>query len=209
MARRPDIDGRRLLINAALKLFAEHGIDAVSIRAVNREAGVGPATAHYHFGTKDALVEAALEVYGAEVRSAMTERAHELETSGSAITARDLVQMLVAPYLDLASSRDTRSADWVRFLGKALQSEPGKYLAHSPITVIARTAARVYPECPPARRERALRMCLSVLLTHLAEPTPRGTRRARADLDLLVAFLSGGLEAALDGPTPFGSTESA
>ena len=49
-------DGKQLLLSAALKLFATHGIDAVSIRAVNREAGLGPASVHYHFGTKEALV---------------------------------------------------------------------------------------------------------------------------------------------------------
>ena len=64
MGVRPGIDGRELLLAAALKLFAQHGIDGVSIRAVNREAGLGPASVHYHFGTKDALLDAVLHVYG-------------------------------------------------------------------------------------------------------------------------------------------------
>jgi AcrR family transcriptional regulator len=64
MGRRPEIDGRELLLDAALRLFAEQGPEGVSIRAVNREAGLGPASVHYHFGTKEALLDAALHRYG-------------------------------------------------------------------------------------------------------------------------------------------------
>ena len=38
VGRRPDIDGRELILEAALRLFAEKGVEEVSIRAVNREA---------------------------------------------------------------------------------------------------------------------------------------------------------------------------
>ena len=77
MGRRRDIDGRQLILAAALKLFAAQGVDAVSIRAVNREAGLGPASVHYHFGTKDVLVDAVLRVYGDTVISAVKARAAE------------------------------------------------------------------------------------------------------------------------------------
>ena len=78
MGRRPDIDGRELLLEAALKLFAEQGIEGVSIRAVNREAGLGPASVHYHFGTKEALLDAVLHRYGDVVIDRVKARAKEL-----------------------------------------------------------------------------------------------------------------------------------
>ncbi|WP_460305016.1 TetR/AcrR family transcriptional regulator [Actinocorallia aurea] len=49
------------LLDAAAKLFAEQGYDAVSVRAVNKAAGMNPAAVHYHFGSKEALATAVLE----------------------------------------------------------------------------------------------------------------------------------------------------
>ncbi len=52
---------RRQLIDAALRLFAAHGYDAVTIRALAREAGVNLAAANYHFGGKQGLYRAVVE----------------------------------------------------------------------------------------------------------------------------------------------------
>ena len=46
---------------AAERLFAERGIDAVSLRTINTEAGYSVAALHYHFGTRDGLVKALLQ----------------------------------------------------------------------------------------------------------------------------------------------------
>ncbi len=48
-------------MNAAERLFAERGIDAVSLRTINTEAGYSVAALHYHFGTRDGLVKALLQ----------------------------------------------------------------------------------------------------------------------------------------------------
>lgn len=48
------------ILDAAEKLFADHGID-VSLRAITSEAGVNLAAVNYHFQSKDALVDAILE----------------------------------------------------------------------------------------------------------------------------------------------------
>lgn len=212
MARRPGIDGRELLIAAALRLFAEQGIDAVSIRAVNREAGLGPATAHYHFGTKDALVQAVLEVHDSQIKDAVTQRTHSMLASGAPITSRDIVQMLAASYLDLVTSQPATGIDWVRVVGKSFQSDHETARAHSPLKAAGRAVARAFPDSTAAQRESALLMCLSLLVTQLVEPRSLGARRghpSRVDLDLLIAFLSGGLDAALGQEGSATSVESA
>jgi AcrR family transcriptional regulator len=48
-------------MDAAERLFAERGIDAVSLRTINGEAGYSVAALHYHFATRDGLVRALLE----------------------------------------------------------------------------------------------------------------------------------------------------
>ena len=59
---------REVLVSTALQLFAEHGIDAVSLAQINRAAGQRNATAtHYHFGGKVGLVQAIFDKHRARV----------------------------------------------------------------------------------------------------------------------------------------------
>lgn len=54
-ARSSDLTARARLRLAALKLFAEHGFDATSTRAIATEAGVSHALLRHHYGSKDGL----------------------------------------------------------------------------------------------------------------------------------------------------------
>ncbi|MBA2961085.1 MULTISPECIES: TetR/AcrR family transcriptional regulator [Ramlibacter] len=45
------------ILQAAERLFSERGIDAVSLREITSAAGVNSAAAHYHFGSKEAVLE--------------------------------------------------------------------------------------------------------------------------------------------------------
>ena len=53
----------------AIECWARDEGEAASIRAINHAAGLGPASVHYHFGSKDALLEAVLLDQGLEVRA--------------------------------------------------------------------------------------------------------------------------------------------
>ena len=44
------------LLDVAERLLAERGLDGVSLRRINTEAGLNPAAIHYHFGSKSALI---------------------------------------------------------------------------------------------------------------------------------------------------------
>ncbi len=50
-----------LILDVAERLFAEHGYKAVSLRSILRECGANTAAAHYHFGSKQELLEAIFE----------------------------------------------------------------------------------------------------------------------------------------------------
>ena len=195
MGRRPDIDGRELLLAAALRLFSEQGVEAVSIRAVNREAGLGPASVHYHFGTKEALLDAVLHRYGDTVIQRIKDRARELGEPGVATSARDLVTMLAEPYLDLVASRDEEGRAWVKLMGQLLQHDPERLLDRPSVRLTWAAAQQTYPDAAPGDVRRAMRMCLTLLVTQLAQ-APSGARNA-LDVDLLLDFLSAGLDAAL------------
>ncbi|MPY78894.1 MAG: TetR family transcriptional regulator [Actinophytocola sp.] len=59
--RRPgQTETREQILASARGLFAEHGFDATTIRAIAADAGVNPALVHHFFGSKDQVFVAAL-----------------------------------------------------------------------------------------------------------------------------------------------------
>ena len=51
---------RDRLIDAAFQVVARDGLDAASVKAIAKEAGVKPGLLHYHFETKDEVLQAAV-----------------------------------------------------------------------------------------------------------------------------------------------------
>jgi AcrR family transcriptional regulator len=89
---------REAILDTAERLFAEHGVHAVSNRQISEAAGQGnTAAVGYHFGTKHDLVRAIVRRHSADVdrlRTAMVEAA-----LGST-DVRDWVACLVRPMTD-------------------------------------------------------------------------------------------------------------
>lgn len=95
MARR---DTRRQLILAAERLFAERGLAGVSLREINVAAGQrNTSAAHYHFGSKEALVDAIFEFRRTEIGRRRDEILDTLEREGRAGEPRALARALIDP----------------------------------------------------------------------------------------------------------------
>lgn len=138
---------RRLLL-AAERLFAERGIDAVSLRAVMAAAGANVASVHYHFGSKAALVEALIKDRSGHVSVRRAELLDAIETSGE-LTARRLAEAFIRPVAELARSGELT---WVTFIAGILGG------GHPALSVLADGFV------PQARRFTALmeRLCPGV-----------------------------------------------
>ncbi|WP_030438304.1 TetR/AcrR family transcriptional regulator [Actinoplanes subtropicus] len=65
-----DLTAKATIRNAALRLFAERGHDAVTVREIAAAAGVSPALVVHHFGSKDGLREA-VDGYAAKAFDAL------------------------------------------------------------------------------------------------------------------------------------------
>ena len=61
---------RKRILIAAERLFAELGISTTSMRALTKTAGVNLAAVHYHFGSKEALLDAVIEFRAAPMNLA-------------------------------------------------------------------------------------------------------------------------------------------
>lgn len=90
-----DLTAKGRILRAAEALFAESGLDAVSLREVATQAGQKNTNAvQYHFGSKEGLVRAIWERHAAGIEA---RRAALLEQAGDALTLEQVVEMLVSP----------------------------------------------------------------------------------------------------------------
>ena len=56
----PKVETKQRILNSAERLFAEHGSEATSLRNIIADAKVNLAAIHYHFHSKEALLEAVI-----------------------------------------------------------------------------------------------------------------------------------------------------
>jgi AcrR family transcriptional regulator len=83
-----DLTARATIRNAALRLFADRGADAVTVREIATQAGVSAALVLHHFGSKDGL-RAEVDAFAAQAFDAIfeampTDELVELLAGGSA-----------------------------------------------------------------------------------------------------------------------------
>ncbi len=86
------------IIDAALGLFAEHGVNGTSLQMIADAIGVTKAAIYHQFKTKDEIVLAAIEVELAKLETALD----AADAEESRPRARDLV---LAQVIDLAVAR--------------------------------------------------------------------------------------------------------
>lgn len=92
----PRVDTRLALMRAAEKLFAEQGVDRVSLREIAVAAGQrNVSAATYHFGSKRELIEAILERHSSPIQDEWLS-AFERDPEGKLELPR-LVELIVRP----------------------------------------------------------------------------------------------------------------
>jgi len=108
------------ILDTAERLFAEQGYTATSLRSIIAEAGVNLAAVHYHFHSKEALLEALIlrrSVPANHERLVLLDR-FEREAEGNPPPLEKVIEAFVAPTLHM--SRDPKSGGMVfmRLLGR-------------------------------------------------------------------------------------------
>ncbi|WP_427889007.1 TetR/AcrR family transcriptional regulator [Kribbella sp. GL6] len=108
---------RERLLNVAEQRFGEGGYEGTSLRAITVAAAANIAAVNYHFGSKEALLRAAVSRAMAPVNAERRRRLDQLETAGEP-TAEQLIRAFVEPGLDLVLRRGERGAVVARFIGR-------------------------------------------------------------------------------------------
>ncbi|GAA1667419.1 TetR family transcriptional regulator [Kribbella sp. NPDC056951] len=108
---------RERLLNVAEQRFGEGGYEGTSLRAITVAAAANIAAVNYHFGSKEALLRAAVARAMAPVNTERRRRLDQLEAIGTP-SAEQLIRAFVEPGLDLVLRRGERGAVVARFIGR-------------------------------------------------------------------------------------------
>ncbi|MFF4840454.1 TetR/AcrR family transcriptional regulator [Streptomyces collinus] len=178
---------REAILTAAERLFAEHGVYAVSNRQVSEAAGQGNnAAVGYHFGTKADLVRAVARRHAERIET-LRERA--LAAAAGSTDMRDWVDCLVRPVTEHLAGLGNPT--WYARFCAQVMTDPALHqimveesLASPALRQAIEGLNRTLPDLPAAvRAERGQMVRILILHTSaeheraLAEgtPTPHAT----------------------------------
>ncbi|MDX8050833.1 TetR family transcriptional regulator [Lentzea sp. BCCO 10_0798] len=149
---------RELILVAAERLFAEHGVLAVSNRQISEAAGQGNnAAVSYHFGTKADLVRAIARKHSAPIEEIRRRVADE---AGDSTDVRDWIACLVRPMAEHLDALG--SPTWFARFGAQVMTDPtfrpimiDESLSSPSLVRIVEALNRCLPDLPPeVRAER-------------------------------------------------------
>ncbi|MEM8953795.1 MAG: TetR/AcrR family transcriptional regulator [Verrucomicrobiota bacterium] len=146
-----------LILFAAEELFAAEGFEKVSLRAITQAAEVNLASVNYHFGSKDALIDAVIENIVTPINRERLHRLDSLESElapDSAIATRDILDAFLRPLVVAIKESDLSEEMFFRLMGRCM-AEPDYRMPESLIPqfqeVVQRfsdAAARALPKLP-------------------------------------------------------------
>jgi AcrR family transcriptional regulator len=115
------------ILDAAEELFMQHGFEGASMRMLTAKAGVNLAAINYHFGSKDALIEA---VFHRRLDAMNAERIAELDrleqaAGGAPLAAEAIIRAFIGASLRMIEDARGGGRNFIRLLGRAY-TEPAK-----------------------------------------------------------------------------------
>ena len=195
---------RDKLLDCAERLFADHGLEGVSLRTINAEAGLSPAALHYHFGTQQALVEALLERHMPALMERRRELLDELSEAAEPPTTRAVLSALIGPLVELLAKGEASGLRYLRLVHR-LQADrnldPQFVIDRWPggVDRLTPLLRRANPSFPP----RIIHFRLSLVIEVMMQSLSHGPALNGGDLEThvgeLLDFLTSGFEAPLTG----------
>lgn len=206
-------DTKDKILDAAERLFAEHGLGETSLRQITAKAGVNLAAVNYHFQSKDALIQA---VYSRRIGPLNQKRlamlnACELENPNGPLPLIPVLRAFVAPLFELSRELGDSGRDFKRLMGR-MYVVPGdtarKILLEQMQAVAGPFIAafqRALPHLPMVELLWRIHFCIGVIAHTLAgtshlEVVSKGLcdpSDTEAVTERIVAFLAAAMRAPL------------
>jgi len=211
---KPEHETRTRILDAAEELFMQHGFEGTSMRQLTSKAGVNLAAVNYHFGSKDALIEAVfrrrLDPMNVE-RIAALERI-EREAEGRALTSESIIRAFIGTGLRMIEDSRGGGRTFIRLLGRTY-TDPAKPIRaligqlYAPAMARFKAAfERALPQMPAEELNWRMHFMFGTLAYTLAATDtvqliagckPEDRYDAKLLEERLTAFLASGLAAPL------------
>ena len=113
-------DTRDRLLDAAERLFSKQGLEATSLRSITAQASANLASIHYHFGSKEALIQ---EVFARRLGPLNDERLRlldnvEREAGDAPPPLEAILEAFISPPLRLRLGPEREGRDICRLMGR-------------------------------------------------------------------------------------------
>jgi AcrR family transcriptional regulator len=215
---KPQHETQVRILDAAEELFMQHGFEGASMRMLTARAGVNLAAINYHFGSKDALIEAVFRRRLDPMNAARTAELDRLEAEaqGRPLGPERIIRAFIGPSLALVADSKGGGRNFIRLLGRTY-TDPSKGIRHligalyEPAMARFKAAfARALPQMPADELVWRMHFMFGTLAYTLAATDtvqliagckPEDRYDARLLEDRLASFLLAGLRAPLHGAT--------
>ncbi|MFN8546226.1 MAG: TetR/AcrR family transcriptional regulator [Candidatus Binatia bacterium] len=204
---RTDVDVREALLDAAEDLCAAEGPAGPSARTIAARVGVNAAVVGYHFGSREGLIQAALERRGIPLLHRSRALLLALRSRRQRPTTRDVVEAVARPYLETLAGDPASGLRWIKLVAALALNRDRRWdhLARAVGTpslweLFPQVLRRALPDVTPADLERRGALAMYSLLTSLSNVdapafgSPLGaTGLDRAFAESLIDFTAAGL----------------
>lgn len=113
-AQRRDV--RSDIMDAAERVFAAHGFDGSTTRAIADEASVNLGLIHYHFSSKEALFEQVIARRSGQVNFYRRQLLARVLSDPSQVTLERIFEALVRPTIEMSDAHDGAGQSYSRII---------------------------------------------------------------------------------------------
>ena len=121
----PNSGPKLKLVEAAERLFAEKGFDAVSVRDITQAAGGNVAAVNYHFGSRDGLVALVMNRYMAPVNEERLARLESAERNWGSkpVPVEEVLDAFVRPLITQINKSEMSEKLFCKLIGRIFSSQ--------------------------------------------------------------------------------------
>jgi AcrR family transcriptional regulator len=204
----PPESAKERLLAAAERLLADGGFEAASVRAVTQAAGMSVSAAHYHFGSKETLVQEVFRRRLGPLNAIRLARLDALnaraDATGELSSVEAILEAFIRPGFEV---RSAQGPDSYRLLAARLHGGPSatvdkirSELLEPSLSRFLEALAVALPERDPVDLALAVQFVLGAMLHVIAGPAVAFADGQALDedaiVDRLVRFGAAGVRAA-------------
>lgn len=196
----PETGAKRTLLEAAERLFAEHGFDGVSVRDITQLSKANVAAVHYHFGNREGLVRLVMLRHLVPVNEERLARLEAAERkSPKGVPVEELLEAWLRPVLTASHKSELDAGTAYKLIGRIF----AKGIEELPTTDsepirqgqerFSRAFAKTLPSVAADELASRLQFVNGAVIHILTHPSSAGETSREATLGRLIRFAAAGM----------------